>query len=173
MSIEQERGTTVTNDPSGDARTLFPLQSALGYSLAQSLFVGANNLVVEGVTDYWIISSASDYLRDKGMTALHPDLTLTPAGGAQKVSYMVALLTSQELNVLVLLDEEKQARSTKENLVKSKLIREENVVFVTEAFSGSGVTEADVEDLLDPNVYEALVRESEVVLHRWTVWQRS
>ncbi|MCH7777282.1 MAG: AAA family ATPase [Gemmatimonadetes bacterium] len=160
VTIREDEGTKVTNDPTGDARTLFPLQSALGYDLAQSLFVGPNNLVVEGVTDYWIISSASDYLRDKGKTALHPDLTLTPAGGAQKVSYMVALLTSEELNVLVLLDEEKHAKDTKDRLVKSKLIREENVVFVTEAFSGSSVTEADVEDLLDPDVYEALVRES-------------
>lgn len=73
---------------------------------------------------------------------------------------MVALLTSEELNVLVLLDEEKQARGTKDDLVKSKLIREENVVFISEAFAGATVSEADVEDLLDPDVYEALVRES-------------
>ena len=34
---------------------------------------------------------------------------------------------------MVLLDEEKQARGTKDDLVKSKLIREENVVFISEA----------------------------------------
>lgn len=160
VNIGESVGTTVTNDPTGDSRTLFPLQTALGYDLSQSLFHGTSNLVVEGVTDYWILSSVSEYLRDKKKTALEKELVLTPAGGAQKVSYMVALLASEQLNVLVLLDAEKAAQVTKEDLVKTKLIREQNVVFVTEAFGTSPPTEADIEDLLEPSVYEALARES-------------
>lgn len=158
VNISEETGTTVTNDPAGDARTLFPLQAALGYDLAQSLFIGPNNLVVEGVTDFWILSSVSAYLSEKGRTALHPELTLTPAGGAQKISYMVALLTSESLNVLVLLDAERDSKATKEELLKAKLIRDQNVVFVSEAFD-SPPNEADIEDLLDHTVYESLVRE--------------
>src|SRR5690606_26229703 len=38
VNIEEKTGTTVSNDPKGDARTLFPLQAALGYDIAQSLF---------------------------------------------------------------------------------------------------------------------------------------
>lgn len=159
VNIAESVGTTVTNDPTGDSRTLFPIQAALGYDLSQSLFHGTSNLVVEGVTDYWILSSVSDYLRENKKTALEKELVLTPAGGAQKVSYMVALLTSEQLNVLVLLDAEKAAISAKDELVKSKLIREQNVVFVTEAFGTSPPTEADIEDLLEPSVYEALVQE--------------
>ncbi|HVW92334.1 MAG TPA: AAA family ATPase [Devosia sp.] len=160
VNIGEQSGTTVTNDPTGDARTLFPLQAALGYDLAQSLFVGPSNLVVEGVTDFWILSAVSEHLTSLSKVALSPELTLTPAGGAQKVSYMVALLSSEELNVLVLLDEEKEARSTRDELVRTKLIREHSVVFVSEAFGQPAPKEADVEDLLDPQVYEALVRES-------------
>ncbi len=159
VNIAEEVGTTVTNDPTGDARTLFPLQAALGYDLAQSLFVGPNNLVVEGVTDFWILSAVSGYASEKGRTALSTALTMTPAGGAQKVSYMVALLTSEALNVLVLLDTERDSKVTKDELLKAKLIRDQNVVFVSEAFSPQP-NEADIEDLLDPAVYEALVRES-------------
>lgn len=159
VNIAEEVGTTVTNDPTGDARTLFPLQAALGYDLAQSLFVGPNNLVVEGVTDFWIISAVSAYMSEKGRTALSAALTMTPAGGAQKVSYMVALLTSEALNVLVLLDTERDSKVTKDELLKAKLIRDQNVVFVSEAFS-SQPNEADIEDLFDPVVYEALVREA-------------
>lgn len=159
VNIAEEVGTTVTNDPTGDARTLFPLQAALGYDLAQSLFVGPNNLIIEGVTDFWIMSAVSAYAAEKGRTALSAALTLTPAGGAQKVSYMVALLTSESLNVLVLLDTERDSKATKEELLKAKLIRDQNVVFVSEAFSPPP-SEADIEDLLDPTVYEDLVRES-------------
>jgi hypothetical protein len=161
VSISQDKGTTVSNDPTGDSRTLFPLQAALGYSLSQSLFVGPNNLIVEGVTDFWMLSSVSSYLQSLGKMGLPDQITLTPAGGAQKVPYMVALLTSERLQTMVLLDEEKQSRTTKEELVKAKLIRDENVLFVTEAFDGTvRPLEADTEDLLEPTAYAALVEES-------------
>lgn len=159
VNIDEEAGTTVTNDPTGDARTLFPLQAALGYDLAQSLFIGPNNLVVEGVTDFWIMSAVNAYAADMGRISLSPMLTMTPAGGAQKVSYMVALLTSESLNVLVLLDTERDSKATKDELLKTKLIRDQNVVFVSEAFASPPV-EADIEDLLDAAIYETLVRES-------------
>jgi len=160
VNIDEVHGTTVTNDPSGDSRTLFPLQAALGYDLAQSLFVGPNNLVVEGVTDFWILSAISSYLADIDKVALSSNITITPAGGAQKVSYLVALLTSEKLKVLVLLDQEKMTLSTKDELVKSKLIRENNVLFVSEAFAAGSTREADIEDLLDSKVYGSLVEES-------------
>jgi hypothetical protein len=161
VNISQDAGTTVTNSPTGDARTLFPLQMALGFSLSQSLFVGSSNLVIEGVTDYWILSSISEHLRGIAKGGLPKGLTLTPAGGAQKVGYMVALLTAERLQVLVLLDEEKQARGTKEELVKSKLIRDQNIIFTSDGFAvGAQPREADIEDLLDPAVYDSLVRES-------------
>lgn len=159
VSISEEKGTTVTNDPSGDAKTLFPLQAALGYSVAQSLFIGANNLIVEGVTDFWILSAVNSYMAENGRVSLNPLLTITPAGGAQKVSYMVALLISEELNVLVLLDDERESKTTKNDLLKTKLIDEKNVVFVSEAFKIPPI-EADIEDIFDEAVYEDLVKES-------------
>jgi predicted ATPase len=161
VNIGQDTGTTVTDTPTGDSRTLFPLQMALGFSLSQSLFVGNDNLIVEGVTDFWMLSSMSEYLHGSGKKGLSKALTITPVGGAQKVGYMVALLTSERLRVLVLLDDEKQARITKEELVKSKLIREDGVIFVTAAFPGAAKpSEADAEDLIDPEVFDALARES-------------
>ena len=160
LNISQKEGTIVTNDPTGDEKTLFPIQAALGYDITQSLFIGKNNLVVEGVSDFWYLSSISEYLVEQNKNGLPPDLVVTPAGGAPKVSYMVALLTSQQLNVLVLLDAEKQAARAGDALVKSKLIREQNVVFVNEAFGEGSTQEADIEDLLDADVYQALVTET-------------
>jgi hypothetical protein len=161
VNIEQDAGTTVSNTPTGDSRTLFPVQMALGYSLSQSLFIGSDNLIVEGVTDYWMLSSVSEYLIGIGKTGLEKVLTITPVGGAQKVGYMVALLTSERLRVLVLLDDEKQARHTRDELVKTKLIRDEGVIFASSGFLDDiRPPEADTEDLLEPSIFEALVRES-------------
>ncbi|WP_202882945.1 hypothetical protein [Microvirga tunisiensis] len=156
VNITQEAGTTVTNDPTGDLRTLFPLQAALGYHVSQTLFIGPANLLVEGITDFWILSSVSNYLRSLGKVGLPEDMVITPAGGAGKVSYMVALLSSQQLGVLVLLDDERAGREAQKELVTSRLVRDSAVIFVSDAFAHP--READIEDLVDPAVYEELVR---------------
>lgn len=106
------------------------------------------------------MSTISAYLDDTGKKALRSDFAITPAGGAQKVSYMVALLTLEQLNVLPLLEDERTARNTKDDIVRARLIKEQNVVFVSEAIGSGVVTECDIEDLLDPAMYEALVPES-------------
>jgi len=160
VNISQEQGTTVSNDPIGDEKTLFPLQTALGYSTTQALFIGEKNIVVEGVSDYWYISAASDYLNDSEGAGISAGITLTPAGGAQRVSYMVSLLASHDLHVVVLLDEEPFSRNTAEELKKAKLIREEGVVFVSEAFTAPPKGGADIEDLLEPAVFDALMTEA-------------
>ena len=159
VSISEEEGTKVTNDPSGDSTTLFPLQAALGYDIAQSLFIGSHNLIVEGVTDYWYISAISEYLIAKGMTGLNDNITITPAGGAQKVSYLVSLLSSQNLNVVLLLDDERNSRQTSIEIVNGKLIGQKNIVFVSEVQSGN-VTEVDIEDLFDKEMFRSLISEA-------------
>jgi predicted ATP-dependent endonuclease of OLD family len=158
VNIAQDSGTTVTNDPTGDHRTLFPLQAALGYDLTQTMFIGQHNLVVEGVTDYWYLSAISDQLEHDGGKSLPRDLVITPAGGAQKVSYMATLLAAQQLSVLVMLDDERDAKETANELIRSKLIRSENVISIREAF-GTPPSEADIEDLIDPRTFAALVNE--------------
>jgi energy-coupling factor transporter ATP-binding protein EcfA2 len=157
VNIDPDTGTHVTDLPSGDARTLFPLQAALGYHLSQTLFVGHSNLIVEGVTDFWILSTVNAHLAAGGTAALPDDLTITPAGGAGKVSYMAALLTSEELTVLVLLDDDRAGRETHADLVKNKLMRESAIMFVSEGFTDPKPIEADIEDLIDPAVYSDLV----------------
>jgi predicted ATPase len=157
VNISQDTATVVSNDPVGDERTLFPIQTALGYNAAQSLFIGQNNLVVEGVSDFWYVSAASDYLNDVSGSGLPQELIVTPAGGAQRVSYMVTLLTSHRLRVLVLLDEESDSRASAENLVKSKMIRNDYVIFVSEAFTAPPSGGADIEDLLEETVFHTLV----------------
>ena len=158
VNISQDEGTTVTDSPTGDERTLFPLQAALGWTLAQSLFVGPNNLLVEGVTDFWILSAVSGWMKQKdAKSGLPVDLALTPVGGAGKMTYMAALLTGQHLNVYALLDGDKAGREAQQELVRGKLIHQKSTFFVTEAFDPAP-TEADIEDLLDPKVYEDLAR---------------
>ena len=158
VNIEAGAGTTVTNDPTGDERTLFPIQAALGYDLTQTMFIGEQSLIVEGVSDFWYLSSVSEYLVEQNRDGLPAGVVLTPAGGAQKVSYMVALLTAQRLRVLVLLDNEPTADNAMKEMLRSSLLRTDAVLRVADAFGASAPQEADIEDLLDPGVFDQLVQ---------------
>lgn len=159
VNISEETGTTVTNNPTGDGRTLAPIRAALGYYYSDSLFIGPNNLIVEGVTDWWILEAVSKHFVSAGKAGLPPGLALPPVDGAPKVPNMVSLLTSQKLQVLVLLDDEKEGRAVREDMLKTKLVREQQVILVSEAFDPKP-TEADIEDLIDPKQYEELSREA-------------
>jgi predicted ATP-dependent endonuclease of OLD family len=158
VSISPEEGTTVTNTPKGDSKTLFPLQAALGYDITQSLFIGEKNIIVEGVTDFWYLTSLSTYFESQGMNHLDKSIAVTPAGGASKITYMVSMLTSQNLKVVTLFDFDKSGKESAEDIIKQKLVREENVLFVNEAVKTS--TEMDIEDLLDESLFASLANES-------------
>jgi AAA ATPase domain len=160
VNISEDDGTTVTNNPTGDGRTLAPIRAALGYYYADTLFIGPNNLIVEGVTDWWILEAVSKHFMAAGKSRLAAGLSVCPVDGAPKVPSMVSMLTAQHLNVLVLFDDEKQAHTIRDEIVTSKLIREENITFVSEAITPKKPSEADIEDVLDAAVYESLVRES-------------
>jgi hypothetical protein len=73
--------TSITaSDPAG----LLPLQEALGYDLAQSLFAQQRNLVLEGLTDYWYVDALGHLLREAGMADLNEKIALVPAASAGK-----------------------------------------------------------------------------------------
>jgi hypothetical protein len=59
--------------------------------------------------------------------------------------------------VLILLNDDRVNRETEGDIVKSRMIRESPVMFVTEGFAYPKPAEADIEDLIDPSVYADLV----------------
>lgn len=102
---DRDVGTKVlTNITSSDPAGLLPLQEALGYDLAQSLFTQKKNLILEGLTDYWYMEAMSEMLRDAGAAVLDKKITLVPANLANKVVNFATILHAQGLKVAALLD---------------------------------------------------------------------
>lgn len=86
-----------------DPRSIYPLQAALGYELAQSLFGQSRNLVCEGLTDMLYVEALNAAFTDVGK-GLKTSISLVPASSASKVIYYATVLTSQNLKVAALLD---------------------------------------------------------------------
>lgn len=139
-----------------DAR--FTLQAALGMSWSQSLFVGQNNLVVEGVTDFWFLNAMSAILREAGRTAIDDRLVITPAGGATKVAYVGTLLHGQELNVAVLLDSDKEGEAAHKQLVHQWILDKDQALLLGETLGRKGTLA--LEDLFDEGYYTDHVAET-------------
>lgn len=137
--------------------SLFPLQGALGYEIQQTLFIGPNSLIVEGVADMLYLRAVSAQLEREGRVGLSEEWVITPVGGSGKVPTFVSLLGAQKgINVATLLDIQSSDKQIIEDLYKKKLLTKKQVSTYADF---TGTSEADVEDMFDRNFYLQLVND--------------
>lgn len=153
---KEEDGTKVlANVFDATDDSLFPLQGALGYEIQQTLFIGPNSLIVEGVADMLYLRAVSGELEREGRTGLSEEWVITPVGGSGKVPTFVAMLGSQKgMNVATLLDIQNSDKQLIEDLYKKKLLTKKQVSTYADF---TGTAEADVEDMFDRGLYLDLV----------------
>ena len=142
----REVGTTVhTTLSSEDPAGMLPLQEALGYDLAHSLFSQQRNLILEGITDYWYIEATSALFKESNKTSVRDNIALVFANTAGKVVYYATILHAHKLKVAALLDADSAGdqAAQQEHLVHTlgnkKILR-------TKDFCDVG--KAEIEDLL-------------------------
>lgn len=141
-------GTKVhTSVTSSDPAALLPLQEALGYDLAQSLFSQQRNFIVEGLTDYWYVGAISALFEEAGRDGLRKNVAVIPAGTASKVVYFATILHAHNLKVAALLDSDGagDAAAQQETLVQS--VGHKGILRTRDVLDGS-VTKPEIEDLL-------------------------
>jgi predicted ATP-dependent endonuclease of OLD family len=144
-------GTKVRSDAMAtDKDTLFPLQGAMGYDIAQSLFIGPNTILVEGPSDILFLKAASRAISQLGGAGLDPRWVLCPSGGIDKVQPFVSLFGGNGLNVAVLTDHGDTDKKRIENIRKSEILQS-NQFYTTNDFVNQ--TSSDVEDIFGTDAY--------------------
>lgn len=135
-----------------DSDTLFPLQAALGYTIAQNLYVSPRNLLVEGISDLVYLNHFSTILKDMGKEGLSDDITIVPVGGADKIATFISLMRGNELSTVCLLDTftNQSAEVRLKRMVEQKIIADKKILYY---HSVIGQTFADIEDLFSKNEY--------------------
>jgi predicted ATP-dependent endonuclease of OLD family len=160
--LETEDGTIISDTiQEKDPNTLFPLQAALGYDIAQNLFVSKNNLLVEGPADLIYLTVLSNILEIEKRTFLKENITIVPVGGLDKVTTFISLLRGSKLNVVCLLDTfvDQKGRQKVDDLICNKIIKDTNIRFFDE-FANNGAKIADIEDLFAKDEYLKLFNEA-------------
>jgi hypothetical protein len=143
--------TVVSNDAwAGDRDTLFPLQAALGYSIAQTLFLGKRTVIVEGISDYWLMKGLNDCIAALGREPrLNPDTVLIFAGGTSRMmplaSIMFATTGVEGHRMLIMLDSDAEGGTARSRFEKLLFRKESRVLMLGDAI---GLEEATIEDLV-------------------------
>ncbi len=149
---QPKNGTVVSGNLEGSTQeSLFPLQAALGYSIAQNLFIAKKNVLVEGPADLILLQHMSTILQVVGKPGLIEGI-LVPVGGLDKLATFVALLGANKLEIVVLHDRGSSPHQGVEKLVRQKLIERRRVLDFS-MFRSPANLATDIEDLLPETLY--------------------
>lgn len=149
-----KKGTVISSEVlSVDKDTLFPLQAALGYDIAQNLFIGPDNLLVEGTSDYTYMTVISDHLKSLGRESLDESWRVLPTGSVANVPSFVALM-GRNLDVTVFVDSGANGLQRLNHLATQGLLKAKRLLTVDQVVS---VKDADIEDLFSPADYLKLL----------------
>lgn len=137
-----------------DHDTLLPIESALGYSISQHLFIGSGqHLVVEGSSDFIFLQRFTEYLGLNGKQGLDPKFSMIPVGSIDNMPAFVALL-GRRLKVSALVDGIKTSSRVDriKAAARSNNVPETAIIACSQA-SSDLPDNADIEDLFDLEDY--------------------
>lgn len=141
---ESPQGTKVSSDVwPRDKDTLFPLQAALGYAVCQALFVARRQVLVEGLTDYMLLSVLNERLKATGKPALATDIVLVPMGGTTNLAPLASMLAGHDVELAILLDNDKGKDTATRKLKAIIADSDSRCVLISDAVSNPGIQELE------------------------------
>jgi energy-coupling factor transporter ATP-binding protein EcfA2 len=164
-----EDGTSkVTPDLSGGEGDIekrgpgYAVHAALGLTVAESLLIGCEPVLVEGVSDQFYLSTIKTILIAAGKLKPGRELIFPPCGGTKGVKAVVSILggRNEELPV-ALFDSDTQGKATLKALREGFYAADPDLVVETDTFCN--VTSSEVEDLIP----------SALIIRELDRWQRS
>lgn len=159
--FEDSDGTTRVSEDvwPRDKDSLFPLQAALGYQLAQTLFLSKRQVIVEGLTDYWIIKALCQAMAAKSLPALRDDIVLLPSAGVSKLLPLASMLIGHDVDIAALLDGDEPARKEGKKLVEKLLAgQDRKCLFIGDFLPHA--PKGELEDVFPEAEYLSAVKES-------------
>jgi predicted ATP-dependent endonuclease of OLD family len=157
---DPKTGTTKISDDvwPKDKDALFPLQAALGYQLVQSLFISKRQVVVEGITDYWLFKALNHAAATVGTTTLDSSVILVPSGGASKMVPLASMLLGHEIDLVAVLDGDTPGR--REGTKVQRVLGDERRILFTADYTADGNGTGETEDLFPVEFYLAAVKDA-------------
>lgn len=150
-AVYTEKGITkASNDISRadkEKKAIQPVNAALGITASQSLLVGCDIIIVEGVSDQFYLTMVKNHLVAKGKFQPKKEMVFIPVGGAKAVKPVVSIIQGGRASLPVaLLDSDKTGKQFQESLKLSLYKSEKGKVLDCDTFSQK--TGSEIEDLI-------------------------
>lgn len=146
------------------ADAAYAVHSALNLRVAESLLLGCQTVLVEGVSDQYYFTAIKALLLSAGKIAPRRELVFVPSGGAKMVRIIASILTGRdERPPFIVLDSDKPGADAARDLSSGLYANAKDRILSVGDFAD--VEEAEVEDLLPSEFLAAeidrMVRDSE------------
>ncbi len=134
----------------------YAVHSALGLSVAESLLIGCQPVVVEGASDQHYLTAIKSLLIADGKITPRRELVFPPAGGAKTTRIVASILTGRDESLpVVLLDGDTQGSSMARELARGLYAGESGKIVSTDSFVG--FAQSEVEDLMPAKLLSEVV----------------
>lgn len=144
----------VTDGGATPAKNIAAIRDILGIKASDNLTHANYALVVEGDDDAIALRALLPTLSEKIAKALRNNMLIVePIGGAGNLSYKLSLLRNSLCAVHTLLDGDQAARDAYQKAENDTLISVANCTFI----KCNGMTEAEFEDCINPEVYKNFI----------------
>lgn len=151
---DSPEGTQISADIfDADTGTLEPLRNALGINLSSSPFVSEGQVLVEGPSEYYILTAVGTYF-EKSLEREFLDwnkISIMPVRGANDVIGKSSWLASEDIEYAVLLDSDQEGRDVKERIRNHHQdIEDERIILLERRPHESDIV---LEDIFSPEFY--------------------
>ena len=135
-----------------DRETIFPLQAAAGYAMVRGLFQHRQNVLVEGMTDYYYLHALSQQCSATKRISLPADIYVIACGGTKLVGQFASLFLGQEVRPLILLDGDDAGRIRRDALMNELYAGHDSAILMLDNVLGCPGKEVEVEDILGEDI---------------------
>ena len=150
-AVYTEKGLTkASNDISKadkEKKAIQPVNAAIGITASQSLLVGCDIVIVEGVSDQFYLTMIKNHLVSKGKFKPKKELVFIPVGGAKGVKPVVSIIHGNNSDLPIsLLDSDTTGKQFQQSLKQGLYKGDKDKVIETDTFTGK--TGSEIEDLI-------------------------
>jgi len=128
-------------------KSIYPIHAAIGITVSDTLLIGCQPVLVEGVSDQIYLQQIKKYVLAEGKYKNDKEVVFIPTGGVKGMSPVVKILLGREDNLpYVIMDSDKPGKDKIKQLHNDLYAEEKEKVIPVSEFIGEG--EFEIEDLM-------------------------
>lgn len=151
MYVGDSGESVVSNDLRANQKiaekSIYPIHAAIGITVSDTLLIGCQPVLVEGISDQIYLQQIKKYVLAEGKYKNDKEVVFIPTGGVKGMSPVIRILLGREENLpYVIMDSDKPGLDKIKQLHNLLYSNEKGKVIPVSAFTGEG--EFEIEDLM-------------------------